>query len=256
MEIRTEKVTFPSSINGMLAARIDRPMDDIPGPWAIFANCFTGTKDFLATSRVTKALAAYGYSVLRFDYTGLGESDGAFEATTFSSNISDLQAAAAFLSEYYHAPSLLIGHSLGGAATLFSASKIPSVKAVVTLNAPCNPQHVVHHFEQSMDEINAKGYAEITVGGRSFRVGKPFVDDLKTQSTTEALADFQAALLVCHTPADLVVGVDQAAQIFSHAKHPKSFLSLGKADHLLTKKEDCLYIAKVIQAWAAPYLAV
>ena len=249
---QTKKVFFKGSMNCALSGRLDLPENPIGV--AIFAHCFTGSKDYIATSRISKSLAEHNICVFRFDFTGLGESEGQFHETNFSSNVNDLVCAAQFLAKEYTPPSLLIGHSLGGAAVLFAAEKIKSVKGVVTLNAPCNPQHVQQHFEALIPTMMAQGFANVTIGGRSFKVTSQFLTDLNEQNTSKKLQDFQGALLVCHAPLDTVVGVEQAAHIFFQAKHPKSFISLDKADHLLTNPEDCLYVAHIIGAWAQKYI--
>ncbi len=253
MAISSEKVIFVGSLGKKLSGKLDKPEGLCKG-WGIFAHCFTCSKDYLATSRISKLLAEQGIGMLRFDFTGLGESEGSFGETTFSSNVEDLVAASKFLAGLQEAPKLLVGHSLGGAAVLYAASRIPSVTAVATLNAPCNPQHVKHHFEHMVETLCYEGQAEVEISGRKFTMGKEFVEDLNEQKTDAVLKKTKAALLVCHSPQDDVVNIEQAAHIFSHARHPKSFVSLDTMGHLLTDPEDAQYIANVVASWASRYL--
>ncbi|MBE0414139.1 bifunctional alpha/beta hydrolase/OsmC family protein [Yoonia sp.] len=251
----TEKLTFTGHAGTPLAARLDLPT----GPHlatALFAHCFTCSKDIIAARRIAARLAAMGIAVLRFDFTGLGHSEGEFENTSFTSNVDDLIAAAAALDARGMAPSLLIGHSLGGAAVLKAAPKIPSIKAVVTIGAPCDPSHVTANFADHLPEIAEKGVAEVSLGGRPFRIGQGFVDDIAETALQASIANLGAALLVLHAPLDQVVGIDNAADIFRAAKHPKSFVTLDNADHLLTKAADAEYAADVIAAWSKRYLAL
>ena len=253
VSVSLHSVSFEGSLGYSLAGKIDLPKGDIRC-WAIFAHCFTGSKDYFASSRISKALAEQGIAVLRFDFTGLGESEGAFHETNFSSNVNDMIKAADFLSKTKEPPRMLIGHSLGGVSVLFAASKIPSIKAVATLNAPCDPQHVQHHFAHLIPKMQREGSVDVKIGGRFFKVTKQFITDLNKQQTSQALKNFHAALLVCHTPIDQIVGIEQAAYIFEQAKHPKSFLSLDKADHLLTNPTDCAYVSRVISIWSEKYI--
>ncbi|WP_373045938.1 alpha/beta fold hydrolase [Vulgatibacter sp.] len=253
--MRTEKATFPGAHGDELAARLDLP-DGTPVACAIIAHCFTCSKDVFAASRVAAALTELGMAVLRFDFTGLGHSDGEFENTTFSSNVGDLVAAADFLRARLEGPSLLVGHSLGGTAVLAAAGRIPEVKAVATINAPSDPAHVQHLFVGQLPAIEAEGEAEVQIGGRHFRVRREMLRDLEEQQVLEQVAGLKRALLVFHAPFDRVVGVDNARRIFDAAKHPKSFISLDTADHLLTDHADGIYVAHVIAAWASRYLGV
>lgn len=221
--------------------------------YALFAHCFTCGKDTAAASRIARALMKEGIAVLRFDFTGLGNSDGDFANTNFSSNIQDLIAAGEFLAREYEAPRLLIGHSLGGAAVLAAAPSFPEVTAVVTIGAPHKAEHVVHNFSASMDEILEKGEAEVNLAGRSFTIKKQFVDDLE-RFQAEDIGKMKKALLVMHSPLDATVGIQEAEFIYKSAKHPKSFVSLDTADHLLTKRQDAEYAASTISAWASRYL--
>ncbi len=251
----TDRVTFPSHTGDTLAARLDLP-DGPHRATALFAHCFSCSKDIPAARRIASRLAAMGIAVLRFDFTGLGHSQGEFQNTTFTSNVDDLHAASAYLSERGMAPSLLIGHSLGGAAVLKAAAEMAHVKAVVTLGAPFDPGHVTHNFADALDEIREKGVAPVNLGGRPFHIGKAFVEDVEAAQLAPAIANLKAALLVMHAPRDAIVGVENATQIFVAAKHPKSFVTLDNADHLITAVEDAEYAAEVIAAWSARYLSL
>ncbi|WP_138935253.1 bifunctional alpha/beta hydrolase/OsmC family protein [Roseovarius arcticus] len=249
----TERLTFTGHDGAELAARLDLP----EGPHlatALFAHCFTCSKDIPAARRISARLAGAGIAVLRFDFTGLGHSEGEFENTTFTSNVDDLLLAAAALEARGMAPALLIGHSLGGAAVLRAARRLPSVRAVVTIGAPFDPSHVTHNFSGALDTITADGAAEVTLGGRSIRIGRDFVEDVSAAALAPDIAKLGRALLVMHAPRDKVVGIDNAAEIFRAAKHPKSFVTLGEADHLITRPGDAEYAAEVIAAWSARYL--
>ncbi|MEP2031157.1 MAG: bifunctional alpha/beta hydrolase/OsmC family protein [Paracoccaceae bacterium] len=248
-----ERISFPGHDDSNLAARLDLPDGPVLAT-ALFAHCFTCSKDIPAARRISGRLAAMGIAVLRFDFTGLGHSDGEFANTSFTSNIEDLIAACRYLSGRKMAPALLIGHSLGGAAVLKAASQIPSVKAVVTLGAPFDPQHVTHNFSDALPEIEAKGVADVVLGGRPFRIGRKFIDDIGKSEMVPAIGALNAALLVMHAPLDSTVSVDNASEIFLAAKHPKSFVTLDNADHLISRAEDAEYAADVIAAWTTRYL--
>ncbi len=249
----TERITFAGHDGGRLAARLDLPEGPVLAT-ALFAHCFTCSKDIPAARRISARLAAMGIAVLRFDFTGLGHSEGEFANTTFTSNVEDLIAAAQYLAGRDMAPALLIGHSLGGAAVLRAREGIPSVKAVVTLGAPADPGHVSHHFEQALPEIEQEGSAEVSLGGRPFRIGKAFVDDISEAALTPSVADLKAALLILHAPRDETVSIDNASTLFMAAKHPKSFVTLDDADHLITRAKDAEYAADVISAWVSRYI--
>lgn len=249
----TERFTFTGHTGAALAARLDLP----EGPQlatAILAHCFTCSKDSRAARRIAARLAGAGIAVLRFDFTGLGQSGGSFAQTSFASNITDLLHAAEALEARGMAPGLLIGHSLGGAAVLGAARRIDSVRAVVTIGAPYDPGHVLHNFGDALERIDSDGQAEVQLGGRKVTIGRAFVDDVRAESLTDEIAHLQRALLVLHAPRDAVVGIDNAAQIFTTARHPKSFVTLGDADHLISEARDAEYAADVIAAWAARYL--
>ncbi|MBY6134839.1 bifunctional alpha/beta hydrolase/OsmC family protein [Nocardioides marinus] len=249
----TERISFNSRTGDRLAARLDLPEGPVLAT-ALFAHCFTCSKDIPAARRIAARLAAMGFAVLRFDFTGLGHSEGEFANTTFTSNVEDLIAAAEYLADRHLAPDLLIGHSLGGAAVLRARADIPSARGVVTLGAPFDPGHVTHHFDAALSEIEAKGKAEVTLGGRPFVIGKEFVDDIRAEALEPAIEGLKAALLVLHAPLDETVSIDNAASIFTAAKHPKSFITLDDADHLISRAEDAEYAAEVIAAWAKRYI--
>ena len=250
--IESRKIEFPGAIEGNLAARLDLPVG--PRAYALFAHCFTCGKDILAASQIAKALTDRGIAVLRFDFTGIGGSEGEFANTNFSSNVQDLVAAADYLRRNHAAPSLLIGHSLGGAAVLAAASHVPEATGIVTIGAPASAAHVTHNFAADLAEIVEKGPAKVTLAGRSFTITKQFLDDVAEQNFLDGLARLKKALLVCHAPRDEYVGIENATAIFTAARHPKSFLSLDTADHLLRKRQDAIYLADVIAAWASRYL--
>jgi len=221
---------------------------------ALFAHCFTCGKDIAAASRIARALAKHGIGVLRFDFTGLGNSDGDFGNSNFSSNIEDLLAAAEFLEEYHQAQRIIIGHSLGGAAVLAAAQRLPSVEAVATIGAPSTAQHIQHLFEGQADEIRTAGEAEVTLAGRKLNVKSQMLDGLEHWNTPDHIGNLRKALLILHSPVDQVVDISEAATIYQAAKHPKSFISLDNADHLLTKAVDAEYVADMLVAWSSRYL--
>ncbi len=251
----TEKITFTGHAGTPLAARLDLPQGPHLGT-ALFAHCFTCSKDIPAARRIAGRLAAMGIAVLRFDFTGLGHSDGEFENTTFSSNVDDLVLAAQYLAGRGMAPGMLIGHSLGGAAVLKAANQISSIKAVVTLGAPFDPEHVTHNFQNAISDICKDGIADVCLGGRPFKIGRAFIDDISKSELTKAIHAMKAALLVMHAPLDNTVAIENAADIFKAAKHPKSFVTLDQADHLITKAADAEYAAGVIAMWANRYLGL
>lgn len=253
--MRTGQITFPGALGEPLAARLEMPETE-PRAVAVFAHCFTCGKDSVAAVRISRALAAQGFAVLRFDFTGLGGSGGDFANTHFSSNVADLVAAADYLRGTLGAPALLVGHSLGGAAVLAAAHRLPEVAAVVTIGAPSDAGHVEHLFGQSVAEIEAEGQATVSLGGRPFTIRSAFLDDIRGTRQAEHIASLKRALLVMHAPMDATVSIDNATRIFVAAKHPKSFVSLDTADHLLTRPQDAEYAATVISAWAARYIPV
>ncbi|TYC51979.1 OsmC family protein [Rhodobacterales bacterium] len=253
MANRPLKLEFEGAQRAKLAARLDLPAGKIRA-FALFAHCFTCSKDIAAARHIAGALSAEGIAVLRFDFTGLGGSGGDFSSTGFSSNVEDLKRAAAFLRDHYEAPQLLIGHSLGGAAILSMAADVPEARAVVTIGAPAHADHVLKNFHGNLEEIREKGSSSVELGGRQFTIKEEFLNDLGQQSVAARTARLGKALLVMHAPLDDTVGIDNATEIFVAAKHPKSFVSLDKADHLLSREEDAAYAARVIASWASGYL--
>ncbi|TYO68068.1 OsmC family protein [Bradyrhizobium hipponense] len=249
----TERFQFTGEGGHQLAAALELP-DGEPVAYALFAHCFTCGKDTLAAKRISVALAAKSIAVLRFDFTGLGSSEGDFANSTFSSNVADLVHAADHLRAARKAPSILIGHSLGGAAILAAAGEIPEAKAVVTIAAPSDPVHVTGLFSEHIDNIRTQGEVEVSLAGRPFRIKREFLDDIVEHELMKDVAVLHRALLVMHSPIDDTVGIDNATKIFVSAKHPKSFVSLDHADHLLTRPADALYAADVIAAWASRYV--
>ena len=250
----SQKVSFTGATGVELAARLDMPLGK-PAAYAIFAHCFTCSKDSKAATYVSAALAEQGIATLRFDFTGLGGSGGDFANTNFSSNVSDLVAAADYLRASHGTPEILIGHSLGGAAVLAAAPRIADLRAVATINAPADPAHVLHMMAAARPEIEAAGEAEVLLAGRSFRIKQQFIDDIESHRLADGIAAMRKALLVMHAPLDSTVSIDNASRIFMAAKHPKSFVSLDRADHLLSRKEDAMYAGSVLAAWAARYIA-
>ncbi len=253
MGARIERITFPGGQGTDLAARLDLPAGP-PRAYALFAHCFTCGKDIHAASRIANALTDVGFGVLRFDFTGLGMSDGEFANTDFTSNTEDLAAAADWLRVNHRAPQVLIGHSLGGAAVLAIAGAIPEVRAVATIGAPADAEHVTNVFSGSLERIEAEGVAEVELAGRSFTIRREFVDDLRNQVVTERVSTMKKALLVLHSPVDNTVGIDSAAEIFLAARHPKNFVSLDGADHLLSSFSDAAFAAAMIGAFADRYI--
>ncbi|TVS08918.1 MAG: OsmC family protein [Gammaproteobacteria bacterium] len=248
------RASFASRSGHELTGSLELPPG---GEWkatALFAHCFTCGRNIRAARDITRALAAAGFAVLRFDFTGLGDSEGEFEDTTFSSNLDDLEDAATWLGETLAAPQLLVGHSLGGTAALAVAERLDSVRAVATLAAPAQPEHVLKNFGDDLARIEEEGSAEVDLGGRPFRVRRDFIDDARSHDLSARLRKLRRALLVMHAPGDRVVAIDQAETIFTSALHPKSFVSLDEADHLLSRSEDSVYAASVIASWAAKYL--
>jgi putative redox protein len=251
-----EKLRFTNQQGNELAARLDLPTDGAPDAFALFAHCFTCSKDLRAVGAISRALNRQNIAVLRFDFTGLGESEGDFADTNFSSNIDDLVEAADYLAEHYEAPRILVGHSLGGAAVLQAAHRIESAEAVATIGAPYDPEHVTRHLDDALDEIKSTGEARITLAGRTFTIRKQFLDDLAATRMEETIRTLDRALLIFHSPVDQTVGIDNAAHIFEAAKHPKSFVSLDDAHHLLTDPADAEYVGVVLGAWARKYVEV
>lgn len=245
-------VTFPNSSGNKLAGILD--LAEKPIAQAIYLHCFTCSKDHPSTYRVCKALVDQGIQVLRFDFSGLGESEGDFSSTSFSSNLDDVRSAVKFLSDNHTTPHLLIGHSLGGITATASACELREIDAVVTIAAPSRPAHILDHFEEHIPTIIKHGYADVTVFDRSFRLTKDYIEDLKSYDERHFTKKLNKPILIFHSPFDNIVSIDEAARIFTEAKHPKSFISLDKMDHLLSKKKDSEYIAEHIACWAKRYV--
>ena len=250
-----EKIAFTNADGVTLAARIDLPITGQPLAYAVFAHCFTCTKNLKAVGNITRELAAEGIATLRFDFTGLGESEGDFSATNFTTNLADLHSAIEWLAAHRKTPRLLIGHSLGGAAVLRVASELPEVRAVAVIGAPAAPAQIRRHFVGAIDAIETHGRAPVLLAGSEFVVSKQFLEDVDSHVLERSVADLGAALLVLHSPIDNTVGVDNAADIFGWARHPKSYVSLDDADHLLSDPEDATYVGQVIASWADRYVA-
>lgn len=250
----SRRLHFDNGRGHQLAAILDEPVGRPARAHALFAHCFTCSKDLKAIHRISRALSDEGIAVLRFDFTGLGQSEGEFAESTFSANVADLVAAAEFMERELEAPAILIGHSLGGAAVLRARASIPSVRAVATIAAPSDPSVTRRHFEGAAEQLAEIGEAQIEIMGRKFRIDREFVEDLEGHQMEEAIASLDAALLVFHSPVDTIVGIDHASAIFQAAKHPKSFVSLDTADHLLTDPADSRFVARMIATWALKYL--
>ena len=255
MMTRSEKMTFENASGQELAARLELPQK-APRAFAIFAHCFTCSKDVAAASRISRALGAHGIGVLRFDFTGLGNSEGDFANTNFSSNVQDLCSAAEHIGQQFAPPRLLIGHSLGGAAVLAASIRIDSVEATCTIGAPSEPRHVLKHMQCSLDEIERDGEAEVTLAGRAFRIQRQFIEDVSEVRLLDTVRELNNPLLILHAPDDDVVDIDHARRIYAAANHPKSFVALGEADHLLTDRRDSQFAADLIAVWAGRYLGL
>jgi putative redox protein len=252
-----QKLYFKNQDGKRLAARLDLPLDEKPTAFAVFAHCFTCTKNFNAVVNINRALALHGIAVLRFDFTGLGESEGDFSETSFSTNVADLISAADFLRDAYEAPRLLIGHSLGGAAVIQAAQRIPSAEAVSTIAAPAELKGLFRFMDgPPLEELEKDGETTINISGRDFKIKKQFLSDLQQSNMEEAIRALRRPLLIFHSPVDQIVSIDQAAKIFTAARHPKSFISLDKAEHLLANREDSLFVGSMLAAWALKYLKI
>ena len=250
------KVKFKNKEGIELTGHMELPLNQEPHTFVLFAHCFTCNKDFFAVRNISRALSKKGYGVLRFDFTGLGESEGDFADSNFSGNVEDLVAAAEFLGKEHRAPSLLVGHSLGGAAAIFASEKLDSVKAVATIGAPSSQTHVTHLIEDELSEIQKQGKATVNLGGRKFTIKEQFLKDLKERELKHFIKDLKKAFLVMHSPQDRVVEIKNAEELYIAARHPKSFVSLDGADHLMSKTEDSMYAGKVIAAWASRFLDI
>jgi len=251
--MQNEKVSFDNDDGHTLSGLMALP-DATPRAYALFAHCFTCSKNLKAATNIARALADSGIAVLRFDFTGLGQSEGDFADTNFSSNVSDLLAAVRFLEEHYRAPEILLGHSLGGTAILQAASAVPSAVAVATIGSPSEPGHVRHLLAGAEATLRDEGSAKVDLGGRPFTIKQQFLDDLERHELPASIRSLRRALLIMHAPLDDIVEIDNASALFANALHPKSFVSLDQADHLLTREQDSLYAGRVLAAWASRYL--
>lgn len=252
--MRPQKITFENANGELLSGRLELPPDRHPHNFALFAHCFTCTKNLSAVRNISRSLTDKGFGVLRFDFTGLGESDGDFADTNFGGNVEDLIAAASFLETNYKAPALIIGHSLGGAAAIFAGARLESVQAIAAIGAPSDPSHVTHLLQSRIEEIEQTGQAKVMLSGRPFTIKKQFLDDLKTHGLAQVVKSMRKALLIMHSPQDMTVEIKNAEQIYLAAHHPKSFVTLDGADHLLSRKEDSVYAGNLIASWASRYL--
>lgn len=252
----TKKVEFVNANGYKLSARLELPLTLKPDAYAVFAHVFTGSKSLSATRHISRSLTLNGIAVLRFDFTGLGDSEGDFADTNFTSNVEDLLAACDFLAENYQAPRIIIGHSLGGAASIFAASKVDSVTAVATVGTPSEPEHVTHLLSSKIQDIEQQGFAEVNIGGQVFTIKKHFLDDLRSKNMYNVISGLGKAILVMHSPQDRIVEIENAAKIYHAAKHPKSFVTLNNADHMLTNKDDAYYVGNVISSWVKRYIDV
>ena len=253
--MKSERVSFLNARDLRLAARLDLPSRHTPKAFVLFAHCFTCSKEFKAAVNIGKTLARAGFGVLRFDFTGLGESEGDFPDTNLTSNIDDVLSAARFLETHYAAPQILIGHSFGGIAMLKAARAVPSSVAVVTIATPSDPKHVLEHFGESRARIESEGSAEVQVLGHRVSIKRQFIDDVMGVDVQTDLRDLGKALLILHAPGDEVISIDHAAQLFAHARHPKSFVTLDSADHLLSDRSDAAYAGGLIAIWVSRYLS-
>lgn len=252
--MRTQKLFFDNKEGDKLAANLVLPLDETPLFYAIFAHCFTCSKNFHAVNNISRTLANLGVAVLSFDFTGLGQSEGVFEDTRFSSNIEDLLSAAAFLETEYESPSLLIGHSLGGTAVLYASARLESVKAVVTIGSPAEPTHVSKIFKESIPEILKKGSATVNIGGADFKIKREFLENLEKNSIAELMKGLKKSFLFIHSPQDNIVDISNARALYEAAHHPKSFISIDGADHLVSDKSDSQYVGNLIASWSARYV--
>lgn len=252
--MKNKTISFKNSKGVTLSGKLELPANQHPVAYAIFAHCFTCNKNLTAVRNISRTLTLHGFGVVRFDFTGLGQSEGDFGDTDFSSNIQDLEDIAKYMGEELEAPKLLVGHSLGGAAVIFAGKNISSIEAVATIGAPSSPKHVQHLFQSGIEEIEAKGKAIVKIGGREFPISKQFIEDISVKNMKEVVRELRKPLLLLHSPQDTVVGVKNANDIYMEAMHPKSFISLDGADHLLSDKKDSIYAGNIIAQWAARYL--
>ena len=254
--MRFKKVSFKNSEGHQLSGRLDFPLIGKPKAYVLFAHCFTCSKNLKSVEHISQAFTQQGMAILRFDFTGLGQSKGDFADTNFSSNLSDLREAYNFLEENYEAPQIMVGHSLGGAAVLHVSGDLENVKAVATIGAPSTPDHVSHLLENGRKDLEEKGVADVNIGGRTFKMKKQFLDDLEEKKGKGVIRELNRALLIIHSPQDSIVGIENAQEIYLEAKHPKSFVSLDGGDHLMTSEADARYAGSIIANWASRYIEV
>ena len=252
----SQRVSFFNKNNYELSGKLEMPINKKPHAFAVFAHVFTGNKNLSATRNIARALTLNGIAVLRFDFTGLGESEGAFEDSTFTSNVDDIIAACDYLAREYQPPKIIVGHSLGGAASIFAASKVDSISAVATIGAPSEPAHVKHLLQSKIEDIEKDGKAKVNIGGQTFMIKREFLYDLEQNNMVDILKNFRKAILVMHSPQDSIVEIDNAAKIYHNAFHPKSFVTLNNADHMLTDKDDAYYTGNVIASWVNRYIDI
>jgi len=251
-----ENVKFTNDRGFELSGKVEFPLSSKPEAYAIFAHVFTGSKNLNASRHISRSLTLNGIAVLRFDFTGLGDSQGLFSDTNFTTNVEDIKAAARFLEENYEAPKIIVGHSLGGAASVFAAKELDSVQAVATVGAPSEPEHVTHLFGCNIEDIEKQGHADIVIGGRNFVIKKQFLEDLRTKDMYQIVKDLNKAILILHSPQDSIVEIENAAKIYHAAMHPKSFVTLDHADHMLSNKDDAYYTGNVISSWVRRYIDI
>ncbi|MBL4870168.1 MAG: alpha/beta hydrolase [Robiginitomaculum sp.] len=251
----SQKITFRGAFGDQLSAKLDQPDNGEVRAWVLFAHGFSIGKDLKPIRTISKTLTSVGFGMMRFDFTGLGQSKGDFSDTNFSSNVKDILAAAQYLRDHHSAPSILIGHSFGGTASLMAAYDIPECKALATIGAPCDTGHIIHQFAGQIEEIEAEGEAQVYLAGRPFIIKEQFLEDVANQDISSAIANLERALMVFHSPQDKVVSIKNAGHIYRQARHPKSFVSLDGADHLLLKNpRDAAYVARVLAAWSRRYI--
>lgn len=251
--MKSERISIPNSSGHQLSAYIELPANQKPSYMAVFAHCFTCSGSFAPVRHITRELTNYGFGVVRFDFTGLGKSEGHFSDSHFSANVQDLIDVCNYVSQKYLTPSLLIGHSLGGAAAITAAHQLKDIKAVATIGAPANVEHVKHHFEHKINEVLQQGQADVNIGGRPFVINKKFVEGFDKIALLDIVKKLKKPILILHSPFDKIVGIENAQNLYHNAFHPKSFISLDQADHLLTQKEDSVYVGSVIGAWVKKY---
>ncbi|MGJ8590987.1 MAG: bifunctional alpha/beta hydrolase/OsmC family protein [Aquaticitalea sp.] len=251
--MKSEKLNIPNTKGLQLQAYLELPANQKPNYYAIFAHCFTCNSTLNAVKNISRALTNHGFGVVRFDFTGLGRSEGEFSDSYFSANVDDLESVSEYMNVHYNAPSLLIGHSLGGAAVIVAASKLEHIKAVATIGAPATVGHVTHLFSHGIDEVKEKGEVEVNIGGRPFKINQEFVDDFSKTDLPKVTKELRKPLLIMHSPFDKIVGIENAEKLYHNAHHPKSFVSLDHADHLLTDGSDSQYVGSLIGTWANRY---